>query len=643
MERRIASWLVMLIVFAGGTAIAADMPGPSEAEWALEAGPETNNAAAVVLERSGSMFIDDSYRSSYLEIYTRLKILTEEGVDYGSISIFSSNFYRAKNTEGRTNLPGGKVVELAADATFERSYSDKYDTTVVSCALPEVVPGAIVEYRYRVYFDSVYYPVPWYFQDRIPTRSSHISYDIPKGMVFKPIPIRTLASHEIKEDVGGTARGTRATYSMTNAPPVPDEPAQFPFVDLSSRVRLLPLKDRTHGRNLTWFETWDWVVDHARGNRDWGYTAYQRNDGASRAKGRQLAGDGTKREQAERIFNWVRDEIDRADSVGIWTAEETADDIVHDQKGDSADQALLLRTMLDAAKIKSSLGWINPRTEGRVIQELPDPSQFDRVIVVLELDGEEIFLDPYDKSLAFGRLQPAMQGVPCLLVDHKKPEWTTTPQLPADQSTETATIALAVDEDGALSGTGRLELTGNHGWRRIMWKDTADEARDGWSDWIQDQYPGFDVDDIEVAEDVNASRVVVTWSLQQREDEVLGDESSITPSAPLAVDANPFTIDPRNRLTPVQLSFPDTDHVELTVTWPEGWQPEAAPRERSLSNDVGSFHASVTIDSDARSAHFTRDMVISQTELDSRGYAKLRDLYLRAVDADGSEMLLVRE
>ena len=255
------------------------------------------------------------------------------------------------------------------------------------------------------------------------------------------------------------------------------------------------------------------------------------------------------------------------------------------------------------------------------------PVKLDVALALLEQGGVFIYLDPRREGVVVpahlrARPQLVLQiglGLPVPIKD------------------------LAVDEDGALSGTGRLELTGNHGWRRIMWKDTADEARDGWSDWIQDQYPGFDVDDIEVAEDVNASRVVVTWSLQQREDEVLGDESSITPSAPLAVDANPFTIDPRNRLTPVQLSFPDTDHVELTVTWPEGWQPEAAPRERSLSNDVGSFHASVTIDPDTRSAHFTRNMVISQTELDSRGYAKLRDLYLRAVDADGSEMLLVRE
>ena len=128
--------LVLLVSTLGSGGSWPDIP---EKDRALVDVSDFPNSAAVILLREGRVFLSEDSRSSYLEVYTRMKILTQEGVEYGSISLASSDYMRVKNLKGRTHLPGGKVVDLPKDATFEKEYSNYYGSSVVSCAMPEVV------------------------------------------------------------------------------------------------------------------------------------------------------------------------------------------------------------------------------------------------------------------------------------------------------------------------------------------------------------------------------------------------------------------------------------------------------------------------------------------------------------------------
>ena len=69
---------------------------------------------------------------SFLEVFTRIKILSDEGTRYGTVSLVSSEVWRLRNLEGRTHLPDGRIVELAPDATFTSTYSAYYTRSVVS-------------------------------------------------------------------------------------------------------------------------------------------------------------------------------------------------------------------------------------------------------------------------------------------------------------------------------------------------------------------------------------------------------------------------------------------------------------------------------------------------------------------------------
>ena len=49
-------------------------------------------------------------------------------------------------------------------------------------AFPSVQVGAILDYRYELRFDSIYFLEPWYFSEGVPVRYSEIFFKAPGGL-----------------------------------------------------------------------------------------------------------------------------------------------------------------------------------------------------------------------------------------------------------------------------------------------------------------------------------------------------------------------------------------------------------------------------------------------------------------------------
>jgi len=640
--------LLFLGGFLFGQAIAAgagSWPEIPEKERKLRSVPEFPNAAAVVLYRQGKVHLSKDSRSSYLDVYTRIKILTREGVDYGSLELNSSDYLRVKDLQGRTHLPDGSIVELSKDAKFKKEFSDYYGTSLVSCAMPEVVTGSIIEYRYRTYFDSIFFPKAWYFQAEIPTLCSSVTFVMPHNITFVPLVYKTLKKMDFREKVDQNVEGGKVTYTAYNLPPVPDEPSRFPFRDLATHVMLLPTQVRDgSGMQTPLFDNWKDAISLVWGYKTWGYGNFFSDVGKAKKIAKSLRTSGDRLEDARRVFRWVRDEIQTEYVGNVWVADRTADDIIKNGKGDLTEKALLLYVMLKAVKIHSDPVWINPKTRNRVDQNVPNPTQFFRVVIRAEIGGRTVFLDPCDRELAFGQLSPSMQGVPAMIVRRKKPEWITTPLIPAKESLKKVDIELVLDREGKASGSGHLELSGNHAWMKLGWKDTEEESRSAWKKWIEDHFPGFDISDVSCTESIDEQHVGVHWTMKQREESILADEFSLLVSEPLRQTSNPYTLAPNRRWTPALLLFPDEEVLDLRIIWPEGWAADVIPALRNFENDAGSLHASVEIDEAAREAHISRKWTIKKTEFfGADAYATLRDLFEAVTLNDAEELVLVAE
>ncbi len=651
-ERRTAPALALALALAGLPLVAfppalsaSGFPPVRQSDREMTSVPDYPEAPAVVLYRDARFTMMGtlvSQSSSSLEVEGRIKLLTEEGKKYGEVRVPHSDFVRLVSFEGRTVLPDGREVPVPEDAVFQETVTGQKRWSVTTATFPAIEPGAILDYRYELRFESIAHLDPWYFQDWIPTLHSEITYYVPGSVAAAPWGVATFGG-KFQSSQKKTARGTEVKVWMDDLPPVPDEPEQYPFEDLSSRFLLLPTMIGEGVQHYPLFGNWRSTCDVL----DSIYADARHRDGAVRAKGKALAkkaGDDPEA-RARAIFAYVRDSISTAFYPGVAPLSDgTLDDMLRAQRADSAGKALMLQAMLGAAGIDADLVWAADRRYGRIDLGLANPNWFEKVLVRLCRGEREVFLDPGEPGNGFGYLDADLEGMGAVVYDRRKPEQIELPTRPWESNARHARVELRVGDDGALGGTGHLVLEGHDGATWLLAKDTSEDRRDALTDYLKKEFPGFDVGDVKVTEDLDASRIELTWSLAQRAEEVLGDQATVVPSRPLGPIGQRFTLAPSDRLTPVLLPFADRDEVELTVSWPDGWRAEAVPEATSFTSAAGAFTAETHLDEAAHTLSYTRRFDTREREFVGRAaYTALRGLYAAAEQSDAQKLLLLHE
>jgi transglutaminase-like putative cysteine protease len=616
-------------------------PPITDTERALKSVQEAPNAPGVVLFRNGEFHMRDFSKgdpSSRLTIHGRIKILTEGGKRLGEIEIPYSADVRLSGFEGRTVLPDGKLVPLPADAKFERRLSKTRKLYVSAVAFPAVQVGAILDYRFDLFFDSIYLLEPWYFSGELPTLHSEIVYLIPKPMAVQTWR-RDPFALGIKLEKGNSILGVRVRAWADQLPPVPDELYQLPLRDLAAQIVLLPTRWTDEFESLKLMESWaatsELLLDF--------YDDAIRKDGNASSKAKELARTGkTARERAAALYRFVRDQIETEERDNVVPVEgRNAGSTLAKGRGDSADKSLLLIAMLGAVKIPARPVWAAERGRGLVDPALANPEWFNRVLVAAELDGQRVLLDPSDRALGFGQLDAHFEGTFVLLPDKKKPEAQVLPETPFDQSRRQATLKLAIDDKGVVTGTGTLLLTGHHSTERIGWQENAEKTASAWKDWLAERHKEFAISDVKVAESPEDRKVEVSWTLAQREEEALGDELSLSPSRPLGPAAQPFPLGMATRRSPILFDYGDRDDVELELRWPEGWKVEAQPHEAHFETAGLAFSAEVAVKPEEHTLSYKRRLDVGKKLFATREECEaVRALYEAAAKSDAEALVL---
>jgi len=644
MRRTLFVVVVSGLLVLPAVALAAEFPEVTEAERSLSSAPGYPEAPAVVLFNNGHFTMmgalgNEAYSS--LEVEGRLKLLKKEGADYGEVKVAHSDFVRLISFEGRTVLPDGRTVPLPDDALFETTVSGQKRWSVTTATFPALEPGAIIDYRFELRFESYNSFDPWYFQQAIPTLHSEITYTVPRNVSAVPWGKATFGRH-FQSEKQRAARGQQLRVWMDDLPPIPDEPLTFPYEDLSSSFMLLPTLMKVSGQVVLLFKDWSSACDLV----DYSYADARRRDGEARRTAKRMAKEVGKDDaaRARTILAFVRDEIDTLDIPGVFPLlGQDIDEMLRNHRADVAGKGLILREMLDGAGIDGDLVWAAERSSGTIDTSVANPNWFERVLVRVTLDGQTVYLDPVDPAAAPGYLAPDLEGMPAVIFSRRKPEVIELPSAPFEDNLRRATLDLAVDEDGRLTGTGSMVLAGHHAARWLRAESGPEGLTAALSDDLDDRFPGFDVTEVEVTADREGPRIELSWTLAQRDEEVLGDQVTVAPSRPLGPIQQRFTLTPSQRLTPVLLAFADRDEVDLTVRWPEGWTAEVVPEPVAFDNAAGAFQVESELDEPERTLHLHRRFDTSEKSfVGPAAYGALRDLYARAEAGDNGDLVLAR-
>jgi hypothetical protein len=443
----------------------------------------------------------------------------------------------------------------------------------------------------------------------------------------------------IQKESRRTVRGYELRAWADNLPSVPDDPWGPSYIDLATQMLLIPVSVTSSLVYNAFFESWPQICDSA----DSAYEAVRRRDRGVADQARTIAAAGTPRERAEALYRFVRDQIETIPEPGVWVDfDSSLAKVLSARRGYSAQKALLLQSMLATLKIRSRLVWAADRGRGAIDPQLPFPGWFDTVLVMLELEDKRVFLDPSNRALGFGQLRYGYEGTPALIHDAKKPEGIVLPATPFDQNLRRTEVELTLDEKGRLAGTGTLLLTGHHAWERTYWKDDETKTLAAWKEWLAQRHREFQISDVKARERPDERKVTVTWSMKQREEEALGDEAIVSPSAPVGPRTQPFVQPVSGRRSAVLFDYPDREEVQLRLRWPEGWKVESRPQEKTLTSAAGAVATSTELKEGERTLVYTRRFDLPHREFNTaQDYEALRILFGELEKSDAQKIVLV--
>lgn len=628
--------LLAILLSALPAFAAADWP-PMEPSYGKVTSENLDGVPAVILFRKAYLRFRDypTDANSQLDVQVRVKILTEEGTEFGNVEVAHSRWLRLDDFEGRTIAADGRTVPLSKDQIFEEQRSRRGKEFVTKAAFPAVEPGAIVDYRYTLYWDDLFYLEPWYFQGDLPSLLSEITYFIPGRYAAQPWGIQT-TTREMQSDLTSVPGGKELRVWIENAPKIPEEPYSPPDEVLSSRFMMVPKSINVGGQTVFLMDRWESVSELFQDNT---YKEFHRRDGDVKKKAKELTrGLSSPREKAETLFRFVRDEIRFAPGWGVWPSATTANETLKEQLATAAETALLLRIMLDTVGIESDLIWGAHRDRGLVDLNLANPALFDGVFLRIDMGDGPTFLDATHPGLSFGQLAPGFEGMAAVALHSRKPETLELPKSNPSDSQRNVTLELTVQDDGRLTGKGTMERTGQWAWNVIFGSDDLEAVIKGWTEALQQDFPTLEITEVKVTEDADASKVDISWAMAQREDEVLGDEVSFNPASVLRASQH---FESQTRRTPVELEMNRNDKVSVTLTWPEGWEIEAVPEMVDLGTPVGNYWLELKIDEAERKMTYERAFIRPAGEF--RGeqmYGLLRELYEVAARTDASNIAL---
>jgi hypothetical protein len=465
---------------------------PTPEELAMTSLPGYPGAPAVVLYRE-EINNDDLHEVTH---YQRIKILTEDGKKYADVQLRFANFVddnmegaqtsidsisgRTIHADGSivpfTGKPYLKTVEKNEQVTLSRMGQSSVNGGLTFqeqvFTLPDVEVGSIIEYRYATRWNENWFEPPfWYLQGSLYVKSAFYAWYPTLRHVntggqsvninwFKILPGGT----DLKQIAppGGSGSGLHGSYELKvhDIPPLPQEDMMPPLQSISFRVLFnytpyASLNDYWKSEGRDWFKSADAFIGH--------------DSSIATATQTITAGASTSEEKLRKIYAAVmkldntrynREHNRREDKAAGLSKVDHAADIYAHKRGNASEITELFVAMARAAGFKAYLMLVPDRSERQFNAGWASFEQFDDLLAIVNVDGQEVYLDPGSRYCSYGHLDWRNSSVEGLRATDKDPAIAPTPIDGYGDNTTVRVANLTMDEQGIVQGTVNLRYSG---------------------------------------------------------------------------------------------------------------------------------------------------------------------------------------
>jgi hypothetical protein len=596
---------------------------------------------------------DDMTRHRW--VYKRLKVLTEKGKDRASVEIpYDASYMGISDIRARTIAPDGTITPLtgkAFNSTIVKAHGVKY--LAKTFTLPNVQVGSIIEWKYTEYWEDYVFAPHWVLQDDLFTRHAKFTF-VP---MFKQGHYVEDSRGDIKDRVYysliglpqdtviKTTANNRMELELKDIPAFVEEDFAPPSDLLKMRVNFYYGTDKMGKPQEFWKvegKYWTREVDKFAGH----------SAAVAAAVGKATSPTDTADQKARKIYAYVQkiknltftsregalEDLLNRDS----REKRTVDMVLEKNEGYRDEIARLFWAMARAANLQAYIMRVADRDEYFFQQNIPNPSQLTSEIVIVTVDGKEIFLDPGTPLCPFGHL--AWQ--------HTSTEGM---RQSADGSTALAATPVANYKEAISKRVGRITISEDGSAKGAIGIGWAGEEA------LVHRLSGLKTDAAgrkkELEEDLQAmlpaGATVQLVSAEGWEDQEKQLSASFKVEIPsyasnagkrMLVPTNLFESRSRQpfahgeRKQPVYFNFPYYLVDETTITFPAAFQMENLPEVQPVKTEFSIY--SLTHSAKGNSVTISRTYAMAGIAFHQNEYEGLRKFF-GAVNAGDSQPLVL--
>lgn len=424
---------------------------------------------------------------------------------------------------------------------------------------------------------------------------------------------------------------------MRDLPALRNEPLSTSRSDIEARIDFQLASVNIPGfGNLSVLDSWSKIVDELVG-REGGYRDALGNvsDRARAIVGAAQA--TTPAEKVEALYQFVATSIQTESSSGLFSGR-SADDVLRDRTGSSAEVNLLLVALLRDAGLDAAPALVSTRDHGRVRQGYPLVRQFNRVVAFAR-DGQQTWTLDATEPLRPSSLLPERYTNNLMWVV-KPPEGDWVP-MRATPRRSVLGVTATLGDDLALRGSVEYSSTGHGALNdRIGLRDADDETA-----YVRDEIleapADVALDSIAVHEKaVPASPLRITAAFARpNAAQDIGGRLYLQPVFFDQETESPL-VSPTRRL-PVDIGSPVDATYSLRLTLPDDLELAERPAPKRVTLPAGGTLTQGVTQS-GRLLTYTLRFQLSQAVYDASGYAALRGFFDALVAAQAEPIVLQR-
>ncbi len=598
-------------------------------------------ASAVVLFDVGSVYFSSTF-DCYFERHVRIKILKEDGFGYGDVSVFFNEEYdqTVNSIKAQTyNLEANgsvKKVKLAKGDIFKEKILDKVNAQKFT--LPKLSEGAIIEYSYKKKMGNAFLFPDWKFHKEIPVSYSEFEMRVPAQLQYQTVikGVDTTATTVVERYTDSMGGGQVITISKKNLPPV----EELPFIDstedfVTEIYTQLSVVDFPGQPRQTFYKTWDKVADEVRSHPGIGK---QRLNGDMREEvDRLIEGLDDPLEKMVAIYDYVAGTISWDGFYGLVT-DRGIRDAYKTKAGNSADVNLMLMEMLNHAGVDATYSLISTRKHGKIIVNYPIINQFNHLIVLVDINGELLFLDATEGERSYKLLPVKDLYRYAFTIKNKSIDWFRT--IPLEKSAIRSSLNIEILDDARMSATLGSSYVGYYAHKtRNQFKEVGEDrfVENELKTLSNVRIDSFSVGGVADKEDPISLKANYTFG-EANADSVLPEMLYIQPLSIFSETKNPFVR--KEREFPIIFPYPFREQIIVTITIPDEYEVEELPEPVQLKVGQGLASFRFLNQISGNTITVLSDFSFNEIEFAAGDYEAVRTTFEKVVSSHSQQIVL---